>query len=543
METAYMDYAEQTAADERAGELMRCACKRFFADLERRDLEFRPAAVERCLKVLRALKHYKSEYAGRHFEPEPWQEFIIANITGFFRRSDGKRRFRRAYIEISRKNGKSFMVNALAIYFLLFDGEASPEVIVGANSREQAKAVDFEMLAAFARQLDPKGNKLAVYRDEIRVKGGNGGRLKVISADTKTNDGYNPSLGIIDEYHAAPNSQMRDVIASGMGMRRQPLLFVITTAGFNKDYPCYALRQTCVDVLREVKTDDAMFAAIFAMNDGDNWLDRAAWRRSNPNLGVTVSEEYLKEQIDSACNNPTEEVNVRTKNLNQWCDAAEVWIPDGKVTAAMRKIDRAEYAGKLCFIGVDLAAVSDLTAVSYLFPFDDGSMHFFTDYYLPQTALNDKFNKELYRLWRRLGFLKLTPGNVTDYDAICADIAAVSRRCEVMSIGYDKWNATQWAIKMTEAGFPLEEFGQNIGNFSRPTKELERLTLSGRVVAEYNPITQFCFRNVVIKEDWNENRKPVKGAISQKIDGVIAMLTALGVSQQDQYIGATNKTN
>lgn len=537
--TRYMEYATATARDANASELIRCACRRFLADLEREDLEFRAQAVERCLKVLRTLKHYKSEFAGRNFSPEPWQEFIIANIVGFYRADTGQRRYRRAYIEISRKNGKSFLVNALAIYFLLFDGEASPEVIVGANSREQAKAVDFEMLSAFARQLDPQGRELKVYRDEIRVPSTTG-RLKVISSETKTNDGYNPSVGIIDEYHAAANSQMLDVIVSGMGMRRNPLLFVITTAGFNKEYPCYKLRETCVDVLRGVKTDDATFAVIFSMNVDDDWRSRDAWLRANPNLSVTVSEEYLRQQVASAINNPAEEVNVRTKNLNQWCDAALVWLPEVHVNKAMRQMDRNDFATMSCFVGVDLSAVSDLTAVSYLIPRADGVMQFFTDYYLPCSALSDKFNKELYRSWHRMGFLKLTDGNVTDYDAICADIFRNAQRYEILCIGYDKWNATQWAIQMTEAGFPLEEFGQNIGNFSRPTKELERLMLCSKVEIEYNPVTRFCFRNVNIKEDWNENRKPVKASSAQKIDGVISMLTALGVSQSDCFIGITN---
>lgn len=534
-----MEYAKRTAADAEAGDLMRCACRRFLADLEREELEFRPRAVERCLTVVRALKHYKSEFFGMNFEPEPWQEFIVANIVGFYWRASGRRRYRRAYIEISRKNGKSFLVNALAIYFLLFDGEASPEVIVGANSREQAKAVDFEMLSQFARQLDPRGRQLEIFRDEIKVPSITG-RLKVIGADTKTTDGYNPSVGIIDEYHAAPNSQMHDVIVSGMGMRRNPLLFVITTAGFNKECPCYRLRETCVDILHGVKEDDASFAVIFAMDADDDWKDPAAWRRANPNLGVTVSEEYLREQVASAVNNPAEEVSVRTKNLNEWCDAAMVWVPDAYVSRAMAKTDRAALAGRICFVGVDLSAVSDLTAVSYLFPRADGLMHFFTDYYLPQSALSDKFNKELYRQWWRMGFLKLTDGNVTDYDAICADMQRNAALYEILCIGYDKWNATQWAIKMTEAGYPLEEFGQTIGNFSRPTKELERLMLSGNAAVEYSPITRFCFRNVNIKEDWNENRKPVKASAAQKIDGVIAMLTALGVSQADHFIGMTN---
>lgn len=528
-------WAAETAGDAGAGELLRLSARRFLDDLRRPDLEFRAAAVERCLLFLGALRHYKGGATGRPFRPEPWQEFIIANVTGFYWRESGVRRFTRAYIEIARKNGKSFLVNALAMYFLLMDGEASPEVIVGANSREQAKAVDFEMCSVFARQLDPKGRRLKVFRDEIR-RPGTMGRLKVISADTKTNDGYNPSVGIIDEYHASPTSRLRDVIVSGMGMRRQPLLFVITTAGFDKEYPCYRLRTACAEVLHGVKRDDSTFAAIFSLDEADDWRDPGVWRKANPCLGVTVSEKYLREQVASAQNNPSEEVGVRTKNLNQWTDAASVWIPEARVLSAMERRDRAGLAGRPCFVGVDLSAISDFTAVSYMFPGGEAEpCYFFTDYYLPEASLRDRYNKALYADWARRGLLTLTPGNVTDYDYITRDILRVAERCDLMCVSYDPYNATQWAIQVTGEGLPMEPFGQNLGNFNRPTKEFERLLLSGRLRMEASEITAFCLRNVALKVDHNGNCKPDKGCGRKKIDGVIAMLQALGASLQDRY--------
>lgn len=534
---SYYRWALDAAADEKQGSLLRMAARRFLSDLEREDLVFRAESVDRCLRFLRILKHYKGSSAGRGFEPEPWQEFIVANILGFYRVDTGTRRFTRAYIEISRKNGKSFLVNALAMYFLLCDGEASPEVIVGANSREQANGVDFEMCNEFARQLDPKSRGIKRYRGELKVPKTTG-RLKVISSDTKTNDGYNPSVGIIDEYHAAPTSALRDIIASGMGMRKNPLLFVITTAGFNKDYPCYKLRETCCDVLRGVKEDDGLFATIFSLDEGDDWRDEDVWHKANPNLGVTVTMKGLRDQVRGAMNNVAEEVGVRTKNLNQWCDAARVWIPDAKILSCMRNRSRDELMGRVCFVGVDLSAVSDLTAVSYMFPAtEENPMYFYTNYYLPESALVDKFNKTIYKDWAMRGILTLTPGNVTDYDWITNDIKKAYDRYEIMAIGYDKWNATQWAIDMTDLGMPLEEFGQNLGRFTGPTKELERLILSESVEIEFSEITRFCFRNVSIKEDWNENRKPVKSSPEKKIDGVVSMLQALGVSMGDKYMG------
>ena len=314
-----------------------------------------------------------------------------------------------------------------------------------------------------------------------------------------------------------------------MGMRQNPHLCTITTAGFDKTLPCYALRTTAVEILNGLKHDDEMFIAIYSLDDGDDWTDEAVWVKANPNLDVTVTTKYIRGQVQQAKNNPSEEVSTVTKNLNRWMDAADVWIPEHYIVDATRDITLDMFAGEACYIGVDLASTGDLTAVAKMVP-HDGKFYFFVDYYMPEIALTERPDHEQYRFWARHGMLHITPGNVTDYDYITTDMMAVSDTLDLYSVGYDKWNAVQWAIDATEKGLPLIEYSQTIGNFNRPTKELERLLLGGRVVIANNDITRFCFRNVVLKYDHNGNCKPNKGLDrSKKIDGVIAMIQALGV--------------
>ena len=212
-----------------------------------------------------------------------------------------------------------------------------------------------------------------------------------------------------------------------------------------------------------------------------------------------------------------------------WCDSSDVWIPDDYILACSRKVDLADFTtNDDCFAGIDLSSTSDLTCVSFMIP-KDGKLYFKTLYYLPEEALETKKNKEQYSEWVRLGFLKLTPGNVVDYDYILDDILSVDKRLYIVKVGYDSWNATQFVINATDKGLPMEPVSQSIGNFNRPTKEMERVILSGNVVIDNNPITRFCFRNVVMKLDHNGNTKPSKEYRDKKIDGVISMIEAMGV--------------
>ena len=291
------------------------------------------------------------------------------------------------------------------------------------------------------------------------------------------------------------------------------------------------MQEVAIDVLNGVKVDDDMFIAIFTLDDEDDWEDPNVWIKANPNLGITVSEEYIRGQVNQAINNPSDEVPTKTKLLNVWCDVNDVWIPDHYFTSTTRQINMQEFIGEQCYIGVDLASTGDLTAVAKLVVRDD-TYYFLVDYYLPESALRDKSDKDMYRQWALEKKLHITPGNVTDYDYITNDIMVLCDIVTIVSVGYDKWNAVQWAIDATEKGLNLAEYSQSIGNFNKPTREFERLMLSGKVVIDANPINRFCLANVTLKHDHNGNVKPHKGLERKKIDGVIAMIQALGMYLQ-----------
>jgi phage terminase large subunit-like protein len=530
------NYCQQVlSGDIPSGCWLKAAVSRFQSDLAKSSENgwvFQEDSVNKVIKFIAKLKHFTGKHAGKHFILQPWQVFIIANLYGFYTTA-GSRRFQTAYLEMARKQGKTALVAALALYNLMADGEEAAEVLLAANSKDQAK-IAFNMVRAFAKGIDPDELKLKRFRSDILLKN-TPAFIKTLAADSSKIDGYNCSVGIIDEYHSAPNSQVRDVIRSSQGMRVNPLLITITTAGFDKSLPCYDLRTVCTEIVSGVKQDDSFFGVIFSLDDDDDWRDPKVWVKSNPNLGITVNTEFLDKQVQQAVNSPADEVGVKTKNLNVWCDSATTWIPDEYIIKASKKLNLLDFKGQDCYIGVDLASNVDLTAVSYLFV-SGNKYSYIIDYYIPRDTLKAKVHADLdlYREWVGNKYLKTTSGNVTDYDYITKDLLELSNYCNIRSIFYDKYNATGWAVQCTEQGLPLLPFSQTIGNFNNCTKEFERLILSGCIELDDNPVTRYCLRNVELRMDFNGNVKPLKNSERKKIDGVIASLQALAA-----YIDAT----
>ena len=532
----YYRYVEDVASGKViVGGNIKLAIQRFQMDLQREELEFREDVVDGAIDFISTLKHFTGKSSGQNFILEDWQAFIVANIVGWYWKGTDNRRYSSSYIEISRKQGKTALAAALCLYFLIADGEDGAEVDLAANSKEQAK-IAFSFCSTFTKQLDPKAKYLKAYRDSILLDANNS-KLKVFAADDSKLDGFNASFGLIDEYHSAKNSKVRDVIKSSMGMRQNPHLCTITTAGFDKTLPCYKLRSTAIDILNGLKEDDSMFIAIYCLDEDDEWMDEKNWVKCSPNLDVTVTSKYIREQVQSAINNPSEEVGVKTKTLNLWCDSAKVWLPETYIIKASKNVDWNSLKDYPCYVGVDLASTSDLTAVSYLVV-KDGLYYFKTDYYLPESALKEKADRELYKYWKQMGLLQITEGNVTDYDYITNDLMKYSNIVNIQKVGYDKYNSTQWAITATELGLPLEEYPQTLGNFNKPTREMERLLLSGKAVVDNNEITRWCFKNVTLKSDYNGNVKPNKSINAKKIDGAISMIQALGM-----YLDTPHYTN
>ena len=539
MEIKGVKYAEDVVS----GKIVSCqwvklACQRFLDDLNSPDYYLDENKYRTITSFTGVMKHYASGAAGTPFILEPWEDFIVCNIFCLYRVEDHRRKYKSAHISVSRKNGKTTLAAALGLFGMIGDGEPAASVIVAANSREQAH-IDYDCAAAFARQLDPKRKNLKVLRNEI-VFQKNNASLKVISADASTGDGLNPSMVILDELHEAVDSKLFDVLRSGMGFREQPLMLSITTAGFRIGGFCNQYEDYCKEVLSGQKMDDTLFALLYTLDDGDDWTDESVYVKANPNLGITVKRDWLLGEVNKAKNSPSLEVGVRTKNLNQWVSSSVVWIPEYYVRKSLKKIDLTDFIKKnnyLVYIGFDLASVSDLTCVSFLFIDPENEEYVFKNYYyLPKSALEGKYNSELYKMWSQKGYLILTDSPTTDYNYIKNQILYWYNHLDVQGVFYDAWNSTSLVNDLINDGLPMQSFSQSIGHFSRPTKEYERLILSGKIVLDDNPINRFCHDNVELKVDANGNCKPIGDHNAKKIDGVIAQLTALG-GYLDQVYG------
>ena len=525
----------QYANDVVSGKILACqwvklACKRFLDDINSQDYYFDEKKYNTLTTFTGVMKHYSSGAAGNPFILEPWEDFIICNIFCLYRVDTRRRKYKTAHISVSRKNGKTTLAAALGLFALIADGEPAASVIMAANSREQAH-IDFDAASAFARQLDPRKKSLKVLRNEI-VFQKNNASLRVISADASTGDGLNPSMVILDELHEAADSKLFDVLRSGQGFREQPLMLSITTAGFRIGGFCNQYEDYCKEVLMGQKVDETLFALLYTLDDGDDWTDEGNFIKSNPNLGITVKRDWLSEQVNQAKNSPTLEVGVKTKNLNVWCSSSTTWIPEHYIRKSLMDVDLTEFKNKnnyLVYLGFDLAAISDLTAVSIMFVDPETEEYYFkTWYYLPKSALDGKYNSELYKMWSSKGFLTLTDSETTDYNYIQNQIVYLYETFDVQGVFFDSWNAQMLVNNLTNLGLPMTAYSQSIGNFNKPTKEMERLVLSDKVRFDNNPITRFCFDNVELKVDLNGNSKPVGDHNAKKIDGVISMLNALG---------------
>lgn len=525
----YKSYAENVIdGKEIAGELIKLACTRYLSFFDREDMYFDSKAADKVVNFIAKLKHFTGSHNRKPFILEDWQRWMVYAMYGFKWKKDDTRVCKTAYIEVGRKNGKSALVSALCLYHLIADGENNASVILAANSAKQA-GLCFGMASNFLSGVDPKGKFFKRYRDSIKFPHTKS-ELHIVAADASKLDGLNASMFVCDELHEAPDGKVWNVLETSQGMRQQPLAVAITTSGFNRSSFCYEMRTSNVEVLYGKKQEDSTFCAIYTIDKDDDPFteDETVYKKANPNLDVTIKSDYLTNQLRKAKNNPTLQTSVLTKLFNMWLSSSEEWIAAKYIFKSQKTFDLSELADDyFAYIGVDLAATSDLTCISVMIP-ADGKYYFKNYYFLPSEQLQVNPNRELYQLWQRQGYLTVTTGNVTDYDAVLNEIMRLNQTIQITQISYDAWNATQFAINATENGLPMIPFAQSIASLNRPTKELARLILGGNVIIYENPIDRFCFLNVVIKRDYNDNERPAKETYNNKIDGVMAMIMALG---------------
>ena len=509
-----------------AGELVKLACKRYISWFDRDDIYFDTEKADKPVKFIAKLKHFTGKFKGQPFILQDWQEFMIYNIFGWIRKDTGTRLIRNAYIQISRKCGKTSLASALGLYGMIADDEAGAEVTCVSPSAEQSR-IAFKSASSYLDTIN-RFKLFKALRGEIRFEKTKS-RFRIMSSDANFGDGFNPSLAIIDEYHAMKDNDIPNVLISGMGMRTQPLMLYITTAGFNLFSPCKKYRDMCEEILRGVKEDDTIFALIYEMDKDDDYNDASNWKKCCPSLGITVTDDYMKQQLVMMKNNPSDEVPILTKTFNIWCATAASWLPQSLILESSKKVDITQYNKDVyAVLGVDLAAVSDLTCLSAIFNVD-GIFYFKTWIFIPEVALTESTNKSMYKNWVKQGLIEVTPGNATDYDYILNKIFDINKHLNIIKVMYDTWNATQFTETATQNRIKMEPFSQSLGNFNRPTKEFERLLRLGKIVIDDNEAVRWCISNCTLKTDHHENVKPVKGGTKyQKIDAAISMLEALG---------------
>lgn len=475
-----------------------------------------------------ALRQTKGKWAGQPMELLPWQEKIIRDLFGTMR-PDGKRQYRTAYIEVPRKAGKSTLSAAIALY-LLFEGEPGAEVYSAAADREQASIV-FEQAKAMV-EASPELSRFAeTYRRSIAVPALNAS-YKVLSADAPTKHGLNAHGIVFDELHAQPNRELWDVLTTSTGAREQPLVVAITTAGYDRESICYELHEYAVKVRDGVIDDPSFYPVVFSADDGDEWDDPATWHKANPSLGVTVQEEFYLSEARRAKEMPAYQNTFRRLYLNQWTQQATRWIDLSLWDENGGTISEAALRGRTCYGGLDLAAVSDLTAWVMAFPRDDDPemVDLLCRFWCPEKRLSDSSNRyrDQYRQWAREGYLTVTPGDATDYAYVREQVLADAMQFRIVDLNVDRlFQAHQLATELENEGMTVFGMGQGFLSMATPVAEFHRRLLNRKINHGNNPVLRWMADGVVVKQDPAGNLKPDKASSQSKIDGIVAAIMAL----------------
>lgn len=509
----------------------RLAVERHFRDLETgaaRGLWFSDALAQHALESFLFLRHSKGEWAGQQFMLSAWQQFWVAVAFGWMR-ADGSRRFREVWLEVPRKNGKTTLLAGVGIYLFLFDQEGGAEVYAAATKMDQAKILYGEaerMVQAsplLRRHVGRRVNEL--YNPEP----GHADIFRPLGRDSKTLDGLNPHGALLDEVHAHPTRELYDVIKTGLGARRQPMIWEITTAGESLSSFGFAQHEYAEKVLDGVFDDDAFLSVIYTVDHPENWMDHTEWAKANPNLGASVYLEGLQTSADRAQRQPSELPNFQTKRLNIWLRGGSKWIAmDAWNACGDASLQISDFAGEPCWVALDLAEKKDIAAMAVVFRRENDYYAFFRLYH-NEDQVNAPENRHFYT-WAKQGHLDVSPGNATDFLRIRAELIALRDGHEVREVLYDPKFAAYFAARLAEDdGLLMVEMPQTSSRFTLPIVSIENLVLTGNLHHDANPAMAWMVSNVVMRESkFSGLRHPTKEKPENKIDGPVALIMAMG---------------
>jgi phage terminase large subunit-like protein len=493
--------------------------------------------AERCV-------HTKGELAGEYIKLEPWQVFILIQLWGWYHdrgARSGKRRFRRAYIEIARGNGKSLLLTIMGLYVLVTE-RGAPEVYSAAISRDQAKEIWLPAKLMMEQHPD-KAAKWGIETSQTAITSKRtGGRFLPISSEAANAEGKTPSIGLVDELHVHPDDRLYNVVQRGCAKRAESMLVSITTAGSNISGVCYEKRDYLLKVLEGTLEDESLFGVVYTIDDSDDWKDPKVWPKANPNLNISIDEDSIRVAVAEAINSPISQNDVKTKHLNIWCQASVAWLSMEAWARCGGDLDLAEFEGQPCWVGLDLSTRSDITAKVLLFRRDgsDGGQprwFMFPRHYVPAMTLDQNVS---YRKWQGQGFMKTTPGEVTNFDQIEADLIEDTKRFDVRGVAVESWQSAQLKQHIEELGLPVYEVRNVYSMMSAPMKEMEALILDRRFHHDRrDDCLNWQASNVIARTDYKGNVTPDKEFPRNKIDSVVAALFGLSIAisePEPQYL-------
>ena len=478
--------------------------------------------------IERVCTHVKGDLAGKPFLLESWQHDFIHQLFGTMN-DGGLRQYRTSYVQIPRKNGKSNLSAAIALATLFVDKEPGAEIYCCASSRDQAKIV-FDVAKQMIRNSAILSRECNVFQNSI-VKKGTNSFLKAVAAEAGTLHGANASCVIYDELHTAKNRELWDVMATSMGARSQPLMIAITTAGvFDPSSICYELYDYGKKVREGVIKDTTFLPLIYEADPGDDIHDEATWQKANPNFGISIKPEYFEKMANEAKSLPSAEIAFRQLHLNQWVNSLSGWITDDEWMQSAGNVDLEQLRNRKCYAGLDLAAVEDVTAFVMVFPMDDESIKVVPKLFVSEAAVERRRNQTggSYDAFVANKELIVTEGNSTDYNVIQKTILECAEMFDIQSIAFDRWNSNSLVQQLTDKGLEMDPFGQGFISMTAPIKNAEVLVKKRLLHHGGNGMLRWMIANVVTKKDDAENIKFSKAKAGDKIDGIIAMIMALG---------------
>jgi len=513
------------------------------------------------------LRHIDGQWAGQPFTLMPWQrDRVIRPLFGTLG-ADGFRQYRTCYIEVPRKNGKSELAAGVALYLLIADGEMGAQVYGCAGDIDQARIV-YRVASEMTKNSAYLSSKLRVIDSTKRIiDESTASFYRAIPSDAAGTHGLNASGVVVDEVHVQPNRDLIDVLVTSTGARRQPLTFLITTAGFDRNSICYEYHDYALKVASGVIVDPKFLPVIYAADDSDDWQDPHVWAKANPSLGVTISGDFLAAEAQRALEVTAYQNTFRRLYLNLWTTQDTRWLDIDRWDACADPVDLAALAGRTCYAALDLASTTDIAALVLVFPSPDAPPidEILEPESLPETAqpatdttiydvlpffwipgdniaARVRRDRVPYDVWVREGLIYATEGNVIHYAAIRAKIDELAQIYDIHELGFDRWGATQMTQELQDSGMEVVPIGQGFASMSAPTKELLNLVLSKRLRHGGNKVMRWMADNLRVTQDAAGNLKPDKARSTARIDGCVALVMALDRATRNGNTRSTYET-